>query len=173
MKTLKTLCLIAALAVASAVNAQDLKFAHVDSEKLIADLPEKLAAEKELQDEAKKLEDQMTVMNNELQQKYQEYINGRETMPDLIRQTKEKEIRDAQDRLTSYQQMAQQSLAQKEQQLLTPIIEKVQKAIDEVGKENGFIYIFDINPQVAQVILYHSDKSTDASSLVRAKLGLK
>ena len=60
--------------------------------------------------------------------------------------------------------------AQKEQQLLQPIIEKVQKAIDTVGEENGLIYIFDVS---SQVVLYHSDKSIDAAPLVKAKMGIK
>jgi outer membrane protein len=64
--------------------------------------------------------------------------------------------------------MAQQSLAQKEQQLLGPIIEKVQKAINEVGTESGLVYIFDLG---SQVILYHSSQSVDVAPLVKAKLG--
>jgi len=45
---------------------------------------------------------------------------------------------------------------------------KVQKAIDEVGQEQGLIYIFDIS---TQVVVYHSDKSIDCAPLVKAKLG--
>ena len=170
MNIIKTLCLAATVAMATSVSAQELKFAHIDSQKLVTELPEHQQAEATLQEEAKKLEDQLQIMNNDLQQKYEEYVNQRETMPDLIRATKEKEIQDANQRIQSYQQMAQQSLSQKEQQLLMPIIEKVQKAIDEVGVENGFIYIFDVS---SQVVLYHSEQSVDAAPLVKAKLGVQ
>lgn len=170
MKTIKIICMTATLALATAVNAQDLKFAHVDTQKLLTDYPEKIAAETQLQDEAKKLQDQLKAMNTDLQQKYDEYMSKRDSLPDLIRATKEKEIQDADQRIQSYQQMAQQSLAQKEQQLLAPIIEKVQKVINEVGAENNFIYIFDIS---SQVILYHSEQSIDATPLIKAKLGMK
>ena len=46
-------------------------------------------------------------------------------------------------------------------------LDKINKAIEAVGKENGFIYIFDT---ASQVILYNSDQSTDAEALVKAKL---
>lgn len=169
MNIAKTLLIAGAMLAATAANAQQLKFAHIDTQTLVSQLPEKIEAETKLQEEAKKLEDQLQVMNSDLQKKYEEYINERETLPELIRATKEKEIQDAGQRIESYTQMAQQSLAQKEQQLLGPIIEKVTAAIDAVGQENGFIYIFDTS---SQVILYHSDQSVDAAPMVKAKLGL-
>ncbi len=169
MKTIKTLLVaVATLAIGVMANAQELKFGHIDSQSVLANMPDKLAAEKQLQDEATKLEEQLKIMSNDLQQKYDEYITKRDSLPELIRATKEKEIQDADQRIQSYRQMAQQSLAQKEQQLLGPIIEKVQKAIDEVGKENGFVYIFELG---SQIILYNSQQSVDVGPLVKAKLG--
>lgn len=165
MKNIFTLALVAMFAI----GAQAQKFAHIDSQKLMSELPERVAAEQQLQDEAKKLEDQLGIMGNELQQKYEDYMSKRDSLPDLIRATREKEIQDAQARIQQYQQMAQQSLSQKEQQLLMPIIEKMQNAINEVGKEQNYIYIFDIS---AQVILYHSEQSEDATPFIKKKLGL-
>ena len=46
-------------------------------------------------------------------------------------------------------------------------MDKYQKALDEVGKENKFIYIFDTT---SQVILYTSEQSTDAAPLVKVKM---
>ncbi len=149
------------------IHAQELKFAHVDSQMLFAQLPEKAQADSILQGEAKVLEDQLMVMRTDLEAKYNEYVEQRETMPELIRATKEKEIQDANQRLQSYQQLAQQTLAQKEQELLMPILEKYQKAIDAVGEEMGFVYIFDLS---SQVVLFHSDKSVDVTPMVKAKL---
>ncbi len=168
MKLVKTILTAAVIAVASVcVEAQDLKFAHINSQKFLAELPEFAQAQQQLQDEAKKLEDQMTVMQNELQQKFQEYANKRDSLPELIRATKEKELQDTQARIQSFQQLAQQSLSQKEQQLMAPILDKYQKALDEVGKENKFIYIFDTT---SQVILYTSEQSIDAAPLVKVKM---
>ena len=133
----------------------------------MTELPEAIQAQTQLQEEAKKLQDQMAIMNSEAQQKMTEYINKRDSLPDLIKATKEKELQDMQERIQSFQQLAQQSLSQKEQQLIAPIVEKINKAIEAVGKENGFIYIFDT---ASQVILYNSDQSTDAEALVKAKL---
>ncbi len=169
MKFIKLVLVIAAFALVSNVSAQDLKFGHVDVQKLVASLPEKIKADKDLQSEAKKLQDQLTVMQTDLEKKYNEYLAQRDSLPELIRSTKEKEIQDYDQRMQQYSQMAQQSLSQKEQKLLQPIIEKVQKAIDAVGVEQGVIYIFDIS---SQVVIYHSDKSIDCAPFVKTKLGV-
>ncbi|WP_066632880.1 OmpH family outer membrane protein [Labilibacter marinus] len=167
MKSIKLLLVIAAVVVSSSVFAQDLKFGHVNIQELVAALPAKLEADKKLQDEAQKLEQNLKVMNEELDSKYTDYMEKRDSLPELIRATKEKEIQEISQRLQNFQMLAQQNLQQQEQQLLQPIIQKVQKAIDEVGSENGFIYIFDVS---SRVVIYHSEKSTDVAELVKAKL---
>lgn len=167
MKSIKILILIVFVALAGKVSAQELKFGHINVQQVVADLPEKKAADAQLQAEAKKLQDQLKVMSDDLEKKYADYMSQRDSLPDLIRATKEKEIQDLDTRIKQYNQMAQQTLAQKEQQLLQPIIQKVQNAINEVGKEKGLIYIFDIS---SQVVVYHSDQSIDCGSFVKEKL---
>ncbi|MFV0397737.1 MAG: OmpH family outer membrane protein, partial [Bacteroidales bacterium] len=55
------------------------------------------------------------------------------------------------------------------QELQAPIAEKMRKAIQEVGEENGLIYIYDAsNP----AFLYISSKSIDVMSMVKKKLGI-
>lgn len=167
MKFLKVIVIVVAFTLSGKAVAQDLKFGHINIQELVAQLPEKLAADKTLQDEATKLQNQLQVMQSDLEKRYTEYMSQRDTLPDLIRATKEKEIQDQDQRLQQYSQMAQQSLGQKEQELLQPIILKVQKAIEQVGQEQGLIYIFDIS---TQVVVYHSPTSIDCAEFVKAKL---
>ncbi len=169
MKMIKTFVLACLLLVSSMLTAQDLKFGHINMQELIMELPAKLEADTKLQAEAQILQDRMKVMSEEHEKKFRDYIAQRETMPELIRTTMEKEIQDIEQRLQNYQTMAQQTLQKKEQELYQPILEKVQQAVDNVGQEQGFIYIFDLS---SQVVLYHSDKSIDCGPLVKAKLGL-
>ena len=169
-KIFRLLTLVVIATMALSAHAQNLKFAHIDSQKLMFELPDFIDARGKLEAEQKSLESQLANMTNELQQKYSEYLTKRDSLPDLIRATKEKELQDTNDRIQNFQQLAQQSLQQKEQQLLAPIMEKLHNAIAAVGKENGFIYIFDLS---SQGILYNSDQSVDAEPLVKAKLGVK
>ncbi len=55
-------------------------------------------------------------------------------------------------------------------ELLHPIYEKATNAIKEVGKENGFTYIFDLN---SGGVVYVAETSEDVLPLVKKKLGLQ
>ncbi len=163
------LMMVAFLNVNSAL-AQGFKFGHIDSQALLSTLPERTTAEAELQKHAQLLETQQKSMSDELNKKYQEYLQEKDQLSDLVKATREKDLQDLQQRIAIFNQQAQNELAEKEQKLIAPIIEKVSKAIEEVGKENGYTYIFDL---ATSTIVYHSEQSEDVTPLVRKKLGLQ
>jgi len=167
MKIFKFFAIASFLMIVSLSSAQELKFGHINIQQLIVGLPEKVTADNAIQAEAKVLQDRRTIMQEEAERKYKEYLEQRETMPELVRATMEREIQDIQQRLENYDTLAQQNLNKKQQDLYQPILEKVQKAIDAVGQEKGLIYIFDIS---TQVVLYHSTASLDCEVFVKAKL---
>src|SRR5690554_3240673 len=169
MNSFKVLLIVSLFFFSCLVNAQELKFCHINIQKLIVELPAKKETYQKLQAEAQVLQTRMQKMREEHETKFKEYLAERETLPELIRATMEKEIQDIEQRLQNYQNMAQQTLSKKEQELYQPILEKIQKAIDVVGQEKGFIYIFDLS---SQVVLYHSDKSVDCTPFVKTQLGM-
>ncbi len=144
------------------------KFGHLDSQELLLLMPERKAAENSIADFAKTLESQLSAMSAEYQQGLQEYQENEATYNDLVRKDKEAEILGLQQRIQTFQQDAQQSLAAKEQELLEPILSKARKAIQEVAQEGNYTYIFD---KTGGTILYAND-SENILPLVKKKLGL-
>jgi outer membrane protein len=150
------------------MNSYAQKFGHIDANKLFTIMPEKEKASQELQDYSKQLEDELLKMQDELKKKYDDYQANGDKMSDLIKQTKEKEMQDLNQRIQNYQTQAQQDLQKKEQELMAPIYEKIRKAIKDVGEENKFMYIYDTS-----ILLYYSNDSKDVFDLVKNKLGIK
>ena len=70
--------------------------------------------------------------------------------------------------IAKFQQDIQQKLYEKSENLLKPIRDRIQAAIDDVAKENGYDYIFD---RSMGIILF-ADESTNISAQVKAKLGM-
>ncbi|HEC42019.1 MAG TPA: OmpH family outer membrane protein [Bacteroides sp.] len=150
------------------VNAQELKFGHIDSRELLMSMPESDSAQTKIQKLGEDYQQQVEEMRVEMNKKYDDYINNQETWTDLIKQTKEADLQDMQQRVGQFEQMAQQDLQTQQQEMMRPILEKANNAVKEVAQENGFIYIFDIgsgNP------VFWSDQSIDILSLVKTKLG--
>ncbi|TFG44161.1 MAG: OmpH family outer membrane protein [Bacteroidia bacterium] len=151
--------------------AQNLKFGHINRTELIQAMPEFDSARVTLEKLNTELSNTAELLQVELNNKYETYLKESKNLTDLVRQTKEQELNDAQKRLTDFQSNAQNSLQEKQVALFTPITEKADKAIKEVGKENGFIYIFDLSQGV--VAYFDESKSTNVMTLTRTKLGLK
>ena len=107
-------------------------------------------------------------MQNELEQRYNDYMAKKDQMSDLIRQTKERELQDMGARIQEFQENAEKKLQDRQQEVLKPIIDRAKKAIEDVAKENGYTYIFDTS---VGALLYQQD-SEDILPLVKKKLGL-
>lgn len=163
--------LFIAFAISNNVSAQNTyKFGHIDSNELLSIMPERAQAKKALEAHAQQLEQTLTVMQSEFEKKYNEYTTTADQLSPLIRQTKEAELGEIQQRVQAFQQQAQQELSGKENELLAPIIEKARKAISDVATENGYIYIFDIG---TGAILHFSDASENILPLVKVKLAIQ
>ncbi|HPJ78802.1 MAG: OmpH family outer membrane protein [Prolixibacteraceae bacterium] len=171
-KSSALLTIAALLMFAGFAGAQEAKFGHIDLQGLIQVMPERTAAEAAYNKEAKGLEDQMGTMQQELENKYKEYVTKRDSLSDIVRSAKETDIQDLQQRIQNFSQVAQQQLQQKQAEMLRPIFEKAQKAVADVAKEKGLIYVFDVSGELGTV-LYRSNESLDLLPLVKTKLGIK
>lgn len=78
------------------------------------------------------------------------------------------EIMAKQEYLGKAQTVYQEELGEKQNKLLTPLNEKIMKAIKEVALEKGMNYIFDISKGA---VLYWDEKD-DVNKDVRKKLGI-
>jgi len=109
----------------------------------------------------------MISMQEELQNKYGEYQAKAESWPVAIRENKEREIQGLDQGLQEFSTTVQAELARLEESLLSPMIERVREAIEAVGSEHGFTYIFDSSMGAT---LYNGGE--DVTDLVRTKLGM-
>jgi outer membrane protein len=163
----KLLIAIIAISASLPTFAQQ-KFGHIDSAALLELMPEKKRAETELEAFAKEFQSALEAMAKEYESKIADFQANEKSMIETVRNTKMREIADLERRIQEFQQQAQEEIGKKEQEVLTPIIDKARKAIDEVAKAKGYTYVFDSSLGV----LLYADDSEDVMADVKAKLGL-
>lgn len=156
------------LAPATLTAQSKAKIGHINSNDLLLLLPERKDAEAQLQEFAKSLEQQLTSMTTEYEKKLTEYQTNAKVMADPVRESREEELADLERRIRDFQVKAQNSIAQKEEELMEPMINKANQAIEDVAKENGYTYVLDTS---SGMVLYFPE-SDDLLPLVKAKLGL-
>jgi outer membrane protein len=160
------------VAAVTVTNAQTLKFGHIDLQALVQVMPERAAAEEEFNKFQGELEEILGEMQQDYNTKLSEFEQMGSDISEIKRNAKVAEIQDIQQRIQNYQVTAQQQIQQKQNELLAPVFEKAENAIEEVAKEKGLIYVFD-SGQGNRTILYKSNQSLDILPLVKAKMGIE
>ena len=159
--------LILTVALVASLSAFSQKIAHLDRAALVKSMPESVAAEAQLavlQNDYKSAYGNLEAEYNTLVQEYQA---NAETWGKPILEIKVKAIQQKEQSLAEFEQTASADLQEQQNVLYMPIIEKADKAITDVAKENGITYVIDSG---LGVLLYMGGE--DILDKVKAKLGI-
>ena len=172
MKTIvKIVVAIVLVALCSNVSAQTtLKLAHINKSDLIVSMPEYEAAMVELQKIEQSLMDTMEELQVEYRKKLDDYTRNFDNWADLVKQTKMEELQSMQNRIQVFQENAQETMQIEQQKVFQPIIEKADKAIEDVAKEQGVTYVINGD---SQILLFKAVGTLDLLPAVKAHLGIK
>jgi len=165
-KNLLLLTLVCSIGMIS-LHAQNQKYGHVNSSEVLQAMPGIDSISIKLQRFQNELQATYTEFMQEFQKKQEILEKDGAFMSPSVRQIREKELIDLQNRIQEFQYTVQDDVEQKQFELIKPFQDKIQQAINDVAKENGYIYIFD-----TQILLY-SEGGNDVTPLVRKKLGIK
>lgn len=169
-KTVKTI-VFALFATAVMAQAQPIqKIGYLNAQGILVDMPEMKGADSKLEAFAKQMQAKDSMMVTAFQvkvQKFQEQVQKGEMAP-VQQEQEKKKLEEEQAKIQKFEQDMQQEMAAKRQVEYQPILDKVNKAISEIAKENGFTYVIDAT---AGSLLF-ADEKNDLQNLVRKKLGL-
>ena len=166
----KVIVVLALFAFAFSAQAQS-KVGHINITELVSQMPQKDSLEKVYANEQTQWENLLKQKEQEFYQKQAELAamqDSANASPILIEVMK-KDLQQMQAGYQQLQQEASNAMQLKNQELLTPLLEMVQKAIDDVAKEKGFDYVIDAS---SQGVLLYSNPDNDLTAAVKAKLGL-
>ena len=167
---LKKIVLSVMLILPMGVIAQTLKFGHVTSQDLVVEMPEYKKAEESLKALQDKYAEEFQRSQDEFSKKAQQFQQdmSEKTLPTNIAERRQKELQDMGQRLEAFQQEAMQSMQKAQMELMAPIYEKINNAIQKVGKQEGLIYIFDLSSNSIPYV--DTAQSKDVSSLIKAEM---
>lgn len=163
--------LIAVLIGATTLSAQtQAKYGHMNLGNLLELLPDTKKANDAMKIYTDSLGAKDEAMTKAFQEAYavleKDYNSG--VLTPVQTQTRQAELQKQQEAIQKFEQDAQQLAAAKREELLTPILAKVEAAIKEVAKEKGYLMVFDTS---SGVTLFAAE-SDDVSAFVKQKLGL-
>lgn len=146
------------------------KFGYMNSAELIQLMPEFSKAQKKLQDLEKTYTNDFNAMRTELEKKGTEFEKlQQDSVPENILKRRYEELLQMEQRLQQASQELQQSLAQAEQEEMIAIQTKLRDALDAVGRDGGFVCIFDLAGGVPYI---SKTLCEDVTAKLRTKLGI-
>lgn len=147
------------------------KYGHLNLGNLLEMMPEREKADQQLETMRNEGLAKGEEMIKVLDEKVKVYQEARQsgTLNQIQTAEREAELQKMNQEIVQFEQQLQAQLGQKRQELLEPILMKVNQAINEVATEQGFLMIFDTS--IMNGVLY-AQESEDVLPMVKAKLGI-
>jgi len=161
----------AALLFAVAAHAQ--KFAFVDSDYILKNIPSYNAAQEELNKLSEQYEAEITTQYGEVEKMYKTYQSERVLLTDDVRKKREEDIMKKEEEVKALQQKyfgPEGELYKKREELVKPIQDALYKAVKEYSAEGNYAVIFD---SASGASILYSNPRYDVSDDILKKMGYK
>ncbi len=163
------LCL-SLLAHWSVAQQTAVKIGYTNADEILSALPEAKTINTELTSYKTQLENQFKSMEEELKKKYQAYMAIVNSLAPTIKEAKEKELQTSQQNMKEFEEKAQTDLQKKQQTLLQPVYDKIQKAIEDIAKAEHYTHIFSSDVSGYPILLYGVEEYNITNRVI-TKLG--
>jgi outer membrane protein len=172
MKKYTTLSLLLlAFMMMITAHAQGQQYGYMNSAHLMSRMPEVQSADTELAAFQKELAAQLQIRADDFQNRLQVFSQSmsNKALTSIEYTTQEAAFQKEQMELRQLESTMMEQVQAKREELLQPILEKVDRAIREVAREQGYQLIFDTS--LINTVL-SADESLDVEPLVADRLGL-
>jgi len=154
--------------VASAQAAATVKVAVLDSRLLLDGAPGRAAASAAWDREFKLMQAEAARMGDSLNTMIQEYQKVEATLSPAQREERQKALRDKEGEYRTRTSALEERASTRQAELLQPMIELVNKVIQDVRNEDGFTLIFDVASDNNNLVAF--DRNLDITQRVLAKV---
>lgn len=148
------------------------KYAYIDSEYILSNMPDYVEAQAELDRIAAEWQKEIEKQFSSIDSMYKKYQVEAITLPDNMKKRREDAIIAAEQSAKDLQKKRfgkDGDLFKKREELVKPIQDRVFTAIDEYAKEKGYAFVFDVAG--AMTIIY-ADPKWDINDQIMQKLGI-
>ena len=149
-------------------RARNFKFGYVNYDAIVMLMPETDSARADLNVAQQDANETYQAMIEEYNLKLEQYQQKYESWTPAVRESKERELGEIQQRIADFEQSIQMELAQMQQNLMLPISKKAADAVSKVSKAKGLSIVFNIT----SLLYFDPAQGTDITKELKAELGI-
>lgn len=169
---MKKIFLLVALLLMVSATSFGQKYAYIDSEYILSNMPEYTEAQAELDRIAVEWQKEIEAQFKKIDSMYKKYQVEAITLPEAMKQKRENAIIAAEAAAKDLQKKRfgkDGDLFKKREELVKPIQDRVFTAIEEYAKERGFAFVFDT---AGSMTIVYADAKWDINDQVMQRLGI-
>lgn len=171
-----TLIAFSTLMAAPETQAQDMKIGFVEPRSVLEKMPEMRAVQQRMQNFMERKQNELSEKERELQTEIEQYQQKVGVISEEARQTEEERLNNMDVEFRELQNTAQQEMQQRQTELMSPLLEQLQGAIDNVAAEQGLDYVLNTTTSGGDVIILYVSESVqeeyDITDAVMRELGI-
>lgn len=143
------------------------KFAFVDSRVIVERAPGAISAQAALQKESAEMQARVKLWQDSLQAMITAYQGAEKTLTDAQKQARQKAIQDRQAEYAKRAEELDQAMQVRQQELSQPVMAQIRETLEDLRKEEGYTFIFDV---AASGVIVAADKNLDLTEKVIGRL---
>ena len=157
-------------------NNSELKIGYVNPQSILANMPEMRAVQQRLQNFTARKQQELSTLEQNFQTQVAEYQQKVGVISPEAQQQEEARLGQLQQELLQAQEVAEQELAQRRDELVGPLLEQIGSAIETVAQNQGLSYVLNTTTSSGDmIILYASEdfrSKFDITQSVMEELGM-
>ncbi|MGM0588176.1 MAG: OmpH family outer membrane protein [Bacteroidota bacterium] len=160
----------------TSTQAQDLNIGYVDPQSILMKMPEMKAVQQRLQNFADRKREELAQKQQDFQQQVQDFQQKSAVISDAAKKKEEERLGQLNVELQQFQSEIQQEMQQKQQELVGPLFEQIEDAINTVAQQKGLTYVLNTTTTNGDVIILYASESAqekyDITDAVMRELGI-
>lgn len=160
--------LLAVAGGSAAAQQQPTRIAYVNPQALFENAPGRVQAESTFSKETAGFRAELTKMSDALTQMVGAYQRDEAKLTATQKESRQRAIAAKEDTLRGRQQQLEQQAAQRQSELMAPIMEAVRKVLEDIRAEDGYAMILSSEPGSSPILA--ADKNLDITERVVARL---
>lgn len=167
-KNMKFKIITLLIAFSSIITIAQTKVGTIDSDYILSIMPEAVTVVNMQKEYGKKLDSSFSIKVDEYKLKLEDYKAKEKGLSDLMKKVSQQELMELEKDIQKYQKNGNTLMQLKTDELMRPLYKKLNDAISEVSKANGYTQILtSTGNQFAYI-----DERFDITDLVIKKLGI-
>ncbi|MCR4341175.1 MAG: OmpH family outer membrane protein [Gemmatimonadaceae bacterium] len=172
MKIISRLAVVAVLLVAAGATPASaqapVKLGYINAQQILATAPGREAAERQFESEVGSFRQQIQRMDDSLRVMSETFQREQATMTPAVRQQRTQALGATEETFQQRAAQLNQQMQQRQAELVRPIMDQLNRVLDEIRRVDGYAFIFDVSSAGQAIVA--ADTALNLTDRVIARL---